>query len=119
MKIKKLFFTILFFVVFCSLFTQLVFAWPLANSFYCTAQKDKIPKDTMYIDLLLPIRATDAYYVDYNMDNCKVYGISETSEIVSYNTDGYMSYTFHINDAYSLMCPEVRCNFTIKEAAYN
>ena len=117
-KIKLFIFTIL--VLLVSTFpTFTAYAWAPNNSFYLTIEKEKIPSGTKFIDMLLPINENDKYYIPYSVDNLNQFNIAKESEIVSYNKDGYRSYTFHISDSNSQMRPEVMYYFNITEDEYN
>jgi len=116
---RKFCYCFLIIVLFFSCASVTAYAWRPSYSFNCEVKIDKIPNGTKYIDMLMPISENDKYYVSCNSDNCKVFSIPEKSEIVSYNTEGYRSYTFHISDAYSLMQPEVAYRFNISEKDYN
>ena len=117
-KIKLFIFTIL--VLLVSTFpTFTAYAWAPNNSFYLTIEKEKIPSGTKFIDMLLPINENDKYYVPYSVNNLSQFNIAKESEIVTYNKDGYRSYTFHISDSNSQMQPEVLYYFNITEDEYN
>ena len=117
-KIKLFIFTIL--VLLVSTFpTFTAYAWAPNNSFYLTIEKEKIPSGTKFIDMLLPINENDKYYVPYSVNNLSQFNIAKESEIVTYNKDGYRSYTFHISDSNSQMQPQVLYYFNITEDEYN
>lgn len=94
------------------------FAWQPDSSFQCSTDPRKMPENTVYIDLLLPIGTEDEGYVPFNQANGEKYGISPDSEIVRYNKGGYVSYTFHMTDADSQMRPYYSCNFLIPLPVY-
>ena len=118
LKRKLFIFTIL--VLLVSTFpTFTVYASAWEKTFHLTIEKEKIPSGTKFIDMLLPINENDKYYVPYSVDNLNQFNIAKESEIVSYNKDGYRSYTFHISDSNSQMRPEVMYYFNITEDEYN
>lgn len=82
-----------------------VAAYAPVAQFTCAVDVEKMPTDTVYIDMLLPIKESDDGYVPYHDENGALYGIDKDSEIVRYTEDGYRSYTFHIADARSEMQP--------------
>ncbi len=88
---KRLFVVILA----CMLLTVPAFARALITSFYCDINVEKMPKETVYIDMLIPLSEKDAEFSAFNDDNGEKYGISKESEISTYNQDGFSSYTFH------------------------
>lgn len=110
---------ILIFVVFgfafCILFSLPVFAWVPSRNFYCQITTNSIPENAIYVDMLLPINETDDNYISINESNCKKYNINSSSEIVTYNQDGYKSYTFHIKDSESEIGMNINYFFKIKE----
>lgn len=117
---KRKLFIITILVLLLSTFTTFtVYAWAWEETFRLRIEKEKIPSGTKFIDMLLPINENDKYYVPYNLDNLNEFYIAKESEIVSYNKDGYRSYTFHISDSNSQMRPEVTYYFNITEDEYN
>lgn len=61
-----------------------------------------LPKDTVYVDLLIQLPDSDPLYVDLVEDNLSG-GITAQSEIVSYCEDSFRSYTYHYRNAQSLI----------------
>lgn len=59
------------------------------------------PENCIYVDLLVKINPTDKNYVAFNSEYGEKLGLDEKSEIAQYNTEGYMSYTFHFLGAAS------------------
>lgn len=59
-----------------------------------------LPKDTAYVDLLIPLPVTDPMYVDLVEGNL-VGEITPQSEIISYCSDQFRSYTYHYRNAQS------------------
>ena len=61
-----------------------------------------LPKDTVYVDLLIQLPDSDPMYVDLVEDNLSG-SITAQSEIVSYCDDSFRSYTYHYRNAQSLI----------------
>lgn len=61
------------------------------------------PENAVYIDLLIPLGSDDKNYVEFNEKKASEYEISRSSEIVSYNKDGFISYSFHFVNSSSKM----------------
>jgi hypothetical protein len=78
-----------------------------------------LPENTAYIDILFPIKETDQDYTDYNLSNGQKHGISKNSEIVKYNKDGYVSYTFHNQNSESIIKPFYQIDFICDNEFYN
>ena len=96
-----------------------VSAWMPDRWFYVSIDEQSIPENTAYIDFLMPIPTEDEAYVDFNEANGELYGISQDSEIATYCEDGFVSYTFHISDAYSILEPYYVTTFTLANELYN
>ena len=62
-----------------------------------------LPSNIVNADLLIEINPSNPRYVSVNMQNLEQNNISAESEIVLYNADGFMSFTFHYKDAVSLV----------------
>lgn len=118
MKFKR-FLIVLFMILFLFSTCFTAGAWTPDYKFNCTISPQGIPDGTVYIDLLLPISEKDECYTEFNEENGKQYSISSDSEIAKYNQDGYMSYTFHVSDAYSEMAPFYIYSFTLEADIYN
>lgn len=95
-----------------------VLAWQPDSCFSVSIIEENIPENAVYVDFLLPIPPKDAGYVDYNEENGKKFGIAKNSEIVNYNQDGFVSYTFHITDADSEMRPHYKSYFSVPAEVY-
>ena len=115
---KKFFKTLAFSIILILIFAIPASAWKPENHFWCNIEGAKIPDGTAYIDLLLPIKEKDECYTPFNEKNGEKFAISKDSEIVNYNEDGYKSYTFHVVDADSKMCPYYHYTFTLLEKEY-
>lgn len=93
------------------------FAFEPDVSLDCNVDYKNIPEHTVYIDLLLPVSPDDEVYTQYNSANGEQFGISQDSQIVQYDTDGYRSYTFHFKDASSEIRPRyfvyILCDATL------
>lgn len=96
-----------------------VSAWMPDDWFYVSIDEQSIPEDTAYIDFLMPIPTEDEAYVDFNEANGELYGISQDSEIVTYCEDGFVSYTFHVSDAYSILEPYYIAELVLVNELYN
>lgn len=94
-------------------------AWMPDKWFYVDIDEQSIPEDTAYIDFLMPIPTEDEAYVDFNEANGELYGISQDSEIVTYCEDGFVSYTFHVSDAYSILEPYYIAELVLANELYN
>jgi len=66
-------------------------------------QFEGLPTDVAFVDLLVPIPTDSEYFQQYNEEHGEKYAIDASSPIVTYNTDGYYSYTFHYLGASSGM----------------
>ena len=91
----------IFIVIIITLLPCHVAAWVPSTSFFCQVDTDAVPDGAVYIDLLMPIPSDNEAYIEINQTNADTYGFSKDSEIVKYNQDGFVSYTFHIIDASS------------------
>lgn len=103
MKKKILSFVLV--LTFFAAFKLNVFAQEPNYHFKVWVSREEAPLGTAYVDMLLPISENDECYIDFNESNGEKFGISPESEIVKYNEDGFMSYTFHISDALCQMQP--------------
>lgn len=111
--------TILSIFILVLLFPLTCFAWTPSVYHICYIEHKKIPENAVYVDLLLPISTQDANYTPYHTANGELFGIASESEIIKYNEDGYMSYTFHLQDAQSEMRPHYVVSFICDETIYN
>ncbi len=59
-----------------------------------------VPKDVVYVDLLIQISEDDANYVDFQ-PNSFAEEFFMVKDIAGYSTDGYRSFTFHYKNAKS------------------
>lgn len=75
---------------------------PLSQT-YLHVRIINIPEDAYYADLLIETNETDKSYSELEVDNTDKFEISEDSEIVKYNKDGYRSFTFHYKNAQSMI----------------
>lgn len=91
----------IYIVIIITLLPCHVAAWVPSTSFFCQVDTDAVPDGAVYIDLLMPIPSDNEAYTEINQPNADTYGFSNDSEIVKYNQDGFVSYTFHIIDASS------------------
>lgn len=100
-------------IIFCCLFIFLletfgfsVYAYHPSPFLNIQTTTDDIPKNTAYIDLLLPIQEDDANFVMQKDELYPIYSIvgnsylqlSNECEIANYN-DAYYSYHFHFNNS--------------------
>lgn len=60
----------------------------------------------VYVDLLIRMNTSDKHYVEFNGSIGESYDIKRESEIVTYNKDGYLSYSFHFKNASSELALE-------------
>lgn len=111
--------TIISTVVLISCFSTVCYAFSPSSYFYCCVATKKLPENTAYIDILFPIKETDQDYTDYNLSNGQKHGISKNSEIVKYNKDGYVSYTFHNQNSESIIKPFYQIDFICDNEFYN
>lgn len=95
-----------------------VFAWVPDPYFWCWIDAAAIPEGTIYVDMLLPIQESDPGYTSFHESNGQKYGISPDSEIVSYQQDGFRSYTFHIKDACGEIRPYYQYDFSVPRETY-
>lgn len=110
-------FTIIMMIV--ALFPFHTTAWVPDKTFYCQVDTVAIPKNSVYIDLLMPIPTDNEAYTEINQTNADIYGFSNDSEIIKYNKDGFVSYTFHIVDASSDLTISADMNFNERGAKYD
>ena len=104
-------------LIFC--LSTVCYAFSPSSDFYCCVATKKLPENTAYIDILFPIKETDQDYTDYNLSNGQKHGISKNSEIVKYNKDGYVSYTFHNQNSESIIKPFYQIDFICDNEFYN
>ncbi len=95
-----------------------VFAYIPPYEFDVDVNTALIPENAVYVDFLLPIEEDDECYVDFNKKNGTKYSISKDSQIANYSEDGFVSYTFHMADAYSEMRPYYTYYLTVYDEAY-
>ncbi len=103
---KKKFSAFMIFVCIFLLFSVTVAAFETMWDFRVDLDAEKMPNGTVYVELLLPISESDECYVVFNEANGEKYNISADSEIAKLNSDGFVSYTFHVSDAVSEMAPQ-------------
>ncbi len=103
---KKKFSAFMIFVCIFLLFSITVAAFETMWDFRVDLDAEKMPQGTKYVELLLPISESDECYVVFNEANGEKYNISADSEISKLNSDGFVSYTFHVSDAVSEMAPQ-------------
>lgn len=102
---KKIIFCFSLICLFVSLVIT-VYAYRLSPYLYMETTLDDIPKNTAYIDLLLPIQKKDEHFVAQKEEISSVHHIFDNSllqlprdcEIANYD-DAYYSYLFHFNDS--------------------
>lgn len=104
-------------LIFCC--STVCYAFYPSSYFYCCVATKELPENTAYIDILFPIKETDQDYTDYNLSNGQKHGISKNSEIVKYNKDGYVSYTFHNQNSESIIKPFYQIEFICDNEFYN
>jgi len=99
-KGKKYLFTIILLII-CILPASTVIANgpPPPNSL--SVHISKYSSECSYADILIKLSDNDSNYVAFNSNYGEDLDISPSSEIVQYNEDGFMSYTFHFNGAIS------------------
>ncbi|MCQ2449748.1 MAG: hypothetical protein MJ132_06135 [Clostridia bacterium] len=102
---KKFAFVPVFVLLFALCFSMVCYAWNPSKSFDCYIDYDKIPENTAYVDMLIPLKDSDKNYTAFNQVNGEKFNISSDSEIVHYNKGGYVSYTFHFKDSVSEFIP--------------
>lgn len=65
---------------------------------------DHVPEEAEYLELLIPMPLDSPYYRSYNQDMGDETGLAEQAPIVGYiDPEGYMSYSFHMENACSNM----------------
>ncbi|MBE6750316.1 MAG: hypothetical protein E7560_04055 [Ruminococcaceae bacterium] len=116
---KKIMATIISTVVLIFCFSTVCYAFSPSVYFDCCVATKKLPENTAYIDILFPIKETDQDYTDYSLSNGQKHGISKNSEIVKYNKDGYVSYTFHNQNSESIIKPFYKIDFICDNEFYN
>ena len=97
---KRLFFAVLLILV-------LVFSLPMSVNAnapmpadHLTVVFSDVPKDVVYVDLLIKISEDDANYVDFQ-PNSFAEELFIAKGITGYSVDGYRSFTFHYKNAKS------------------
>lgn len=103
---KKKVFVFILLICFSLAFSVTVAAFEPMWDFRVNLDAEKMPEGTVYVELLMPISESDECYVDFNEKNGEKYNISSDSEIARLNSDGFISYTFHVLDAVSEMAPQ-------------
>lgn len=116
MKKRILFFIVFVVLSFC--FSTVYYAFSPSHDLRCEIIPNKIPEETTYIDLLIPIKLNDENYTPLNKSNGEKFGISQNSEIVNYNENGYMSYTFHYKNSISNIEPYYFVDFSCDTNVY-
>ena len=61
----------------------------------------RVPAGAAFADILIKIDESDPNFTYVNEGNLELLGLSVDAEIVGFNADGFMSFTFHYNDAFS------------------
>ncbi len=72
-----------------------VFARAMPYEYGCRIDRNGLPEDVTYVDMLIPLSEDAEEFTAYNRENGEKYDITEESEIIAYNRDGFVSYTFH------------------------
>ncbi len=88
-------------------------ACPDKEGFTCWILEPEMPKDAVYVDLLLPISTADEKYTSLNQENAQKYGFGADTPIVRYCEDGYQSYAFHMQGACSTLVPTQICKINM------
>ena len=71
-------------------------------SYSYTFHLDDLPSNTAYVDLLIPLAENDDAYSPLVSENLPD-TFPANAQIVAYNEDGYRSYTFHYQNAVSII----------------
>lgn len=116
---KKFILTAILTLILFSILSFSCFAWVPSYQFTCYIDYLQIPDGAVYVDLLLPISQNDDNYTEFNEANGEKFSISQQSEIVEYNKDGYMSYTFHLNNATAEIKPSYFIDAVCEKDFYN
>jgi len=58
-----------------------------------------LPEDAIFADILIRIGEVDPNFIGVNKNNLSLFGLSAQAEIVGFNANGFMSFTFHYRDA--------------------
>ena len=74
---------------------------PEPTPFY-TFYLSNLPENAEYVDLLIQLSETDKMYTNLNSENIPG-SFSSDAQILSYCEDGYRSYTFHYQNALSML----------------
>lgn len=82
---------------------------PMAAPWF-TIKLANLPKGTAYVDMLIPLEETDSEYAATVEENLPE-GFSQQASILSYCEDGFRSYTFHYQDAVSVIAPQSKTGF--------
>lgn len=101
-----------------------VYAWRVdPYNFYISIDKNQMPSQTKYIDILVPLKVSDKEYISLNKENSSTYSISDDSEIVRYCDDeGFRSFLIHykysiinINKQNNLHKPNINDSLCVKD----
>ncbi|MCL2488505.1 MAG: hypothetical protein FWE80_07465 [Oscillospiraceae bacterium] len=65
---------------------------------YLTFEITGLPDTVVYVDLLIKIDGVDNNFSEINQENLDENGFSRTAQIVTYDQDGFRSFTFHYQD---------------------
>ena len=57
------------------------------------------PENAVFVDILIKIDDADSNFTPVNEHNLDLFGLSVQAEIVGLSVNGFMSFTFHYNDA--------------------
>lgn len=90
---------IVFILIFVCIFPFQVSANGPSPQTHVLCRIENKPENAAHVDLLIQINKSDREYVAYNTANGESLGIPEQSQIVSYNQDGFASFTFHFANA--------------------
>jgi len=97
---KKIVFMIVIMVI-CNIFSLRVYANGPVPPRHIECKILNIPDNIAFVDLLINISEQSNDYISYNETNGQRFLIGEQSQIVSYNTDSFQSFTFHFAESAS------------------
>jgi hypothetical protein len=66
---------------------------------YMAIRIENLPENAVFADILIRIDERDPNFTAVNVDNLALFGLDVSAEIVGFNDNGFMSFTFHYIDA--------------------
>lgn len=91
-------------IICCLLFMPIssMTAYAAARLENLQVESSNIPENAVYLDMLVSMEKDDASYTPCNDDNMKAYSF-DTKSIAEYNSEGFVSMSYHYSDVYTVM----------------